>query len=192
MKITLKRKISALAAGAAILPLLVTLTYVLQFQTSVASKAEQALKGMARANIEQVARDVYSLCEMADTLLQERMSRHMTSSRQIFLRRRIIASPETTNWQVESQEGRRVSSVTLPKLMVGDQWLGNSRSLNVPTPFVDEVKSVTGVDSSVFQRMNEQGDMMRVATTATDRRSSWRFWGTSRWLRRTRRGRRRI
>jgi methyl-accepting chemotaxis protein len=36
-------------------------------------------------------------------------------------------------------------------------------------PFVDEVKSATG-DSSVFQRMNEQGDMMRVATTATDRR----------------------
>jgi len=170
VRITLKRKISALAAGAAVLPLLVTLTYVLQFQTSVATKAEQALKGMARANIGQVARDVYSLCEMADTLLRERMSRHMTSSRQIFLRRRIIASPETTTWQVEGQEGQRVSSVTLPKLMVGDQWLGNSRSLNVPTPFVDEVKSATGVDSSVFQRMNEQGDMMRVATTATDRR----------------------
>jgi hypothetical protein len=54
---------------------------------------------MATANIGQVARDAYGLCETADSMLQERMRRHMSMARQIFLRRRITESSETTIWQ---------------------------------------------------------------------------------------------
>lgn len=170
MKITVKRKVSGLAAGAAILPLLVTLVYVMRFQTTVASKAEQELKTMARDNVGQVARDVYSLCEMANALLQERMNRHLEAAREIFARRRVTTASETVTWEAVNQENQRVVTVTLPKLMFGGQWLGNNRSVHVPMPVVDAVKHATGVDSSVFQRMNEQGDLMRVATTVTDKR----------------------
>lgn len=170
MKITVKRRVSALAAGAAVLPMLVTLAYVMRFQTTVASKAEQELKAMATANIGQVAKDVFGLCEIANALLQERMNRHLLVAQQIFSRRRVTAAAETTSWDAVNQENQRAGTVVLPKLRFGDQWLGNNRSLSVPQPVVDEVKRATGADSSVFQRMNEQGDMMRIATTVADQK----------------------
>ncbi len=170
MKITVKRKVSALAAGAAVLPMLVTLTFIMQLKTRVASKAEQELKSMARTNIQQVARDVYSLCDLANTILQERMDRYLNVARQLFLRHRITASSETITWHAVNQETQRTSTVTLPKFMFGEQWFGDNRSLGVQVPFVDEVKRAAAVDASVFQRMNEQGDMMRVATTVVDNR----------------------
>jgi hypothetical protein len=150
--------------------MLVTLSYVLQFQTSVASKAEQELKSMAEANIMQVARDVYGSCEMANTILQERMDRHLAAARQIFSRRRLSAAPETVRWSAVNQESQRFDSVALPKLLLDGQWIGNDPSPNAPMAVVDEVKRATGVDASVFQRMNEQGDLMRVATTVLDGR----------------------
>ncbi len=170
MRFTVKRKIVALAAGAASLPLLVTLVYVMRLQTTVAAKAEQELKTMAKANIGQVARDVYSLCEMANALLQERMNRHLMAARQIFSAHRVTIAAETITWEAVNQENQRVVAVMLPKLMYGGQWLGNQRSLALPMPVVDEVKRATGVDSSIFQRMNEQGDLIRVATTVADKR----------------------
>ncbi len=36
--------------------------------------------------------------------------------------------------------------------------------LKAPTPLVDEVKTLTGASSTVFQRMNDAGDMLRIAT----------------------------
>ena len=56
----------------------------------------------------------------------------------------------------------------LPKLMVGGAWLGQNRSTTVTTPVVDEVKHLVGATCTIFQRMNEQGDMLRVATNVED------------------------
>jgi len=55
--------------------------------------------------------------------------------------------------------------VSLPKIYLGDQWLGNDRSFGVRVPVVDDLKETTGSTATVFQRMNEAGDMLRVATS---------------------------
>jgi methyl-accepting chemotaxis protein len=72
---------------------------------------------------------------------------------------------ETITWQATDQFTRQVTEVTLPKLQIGTSWLGRNTDLKTPTPLIDEIVGLVGGACTIFQRMNEQGDMLRVATT---------------------------
>lgn len=67
-------------------------------------------------------------------------------------------------WQVTNQFTGEQSTVTLPRFGVGTTWFGQDPSLEVPMPVVDELQSLVGGTATVFQRMNPEGDMLRVAT----------------------------
>ena len=62
--------------------------------------------------------------------------------------------------------------------MIGTQWLGQNTDPARQTFVVDAVKNLTGADATVFQRMDAQGDLLRVATTIrtlTGRRAAGTF-----------------
>jgi hypothetical protein len=65
---------------------------------------------------------------------------------------------------VVNQLTNAATSVELPKMMVGGTWLGQNRDMKATTPVVDDIKQLVGGTATIFQRMNKQGDMLRVAT----------------------------
>ena len=71
---------------------------------------------------------------------------------------------DTTTWTATNQLSQAKQSVTLPRATVGGQWLGQNTDVKKPTPFVDDVQSLLGGTVTVFQRMNDAGDLLRVAT----------------------------
>jgi methyl-accepting chemotaxis protein len=77
-----------------------------------------------------------------------------------------LGSPtrNTVPWDAKNQVTSEVTPVALPRVMVGDQWLGQNADVAQPTPVVDQVQALVGGTATVFQRMNGAGDMLRVAT----------------------------
>jgi methyl-accepting chemotaxis protein len=73
-------------------------------------------------------------------------------------------SNETVRWDVVNQYTKAVQTITLPKFMVGTRWLGKNANMNKPSLIVDKVKNLVGGTCTIFQRMNEAGDMLRVST----------------------------
>ena len=71
---------------------------------------------------------------------------------------------DTATWTATNQLSQAKQSVTLPRATVGGQWLGQNTDVKRPTPFVDDVQALLGGTVTVFQRMNEAGDLLRVAT----------------------------
>jgi methyl-accepting chemotaxis protein len=71
---------------------------------------------------------------------------------------------ETATWQAVNQYTKASKSIDLPHMTLGGEWLGQNADPGIPTPLVDEVKLLVGGTCTVFQRMNEAGDMLRVAT----------------------------
>ena len=69
-------------------------------------------------------------------------------------------SRETVAWQARSQVDGSVKEVQLPRALVGATWLDQDTGL-----VVDEVRQLVGGEATIFQRMNGQGDMLRLATT---------------------------
>lgn len=66
-------------------------------------------------------------------------------------------------WQVTGADGRR-SNVVLPALLVGDGPLVRNDDPHRPSPLVDEVKRLVGGTATLFQRLDANGSMLRVAT----------------------------
>ena len=68
------------------------------------------------------------------------------------------------NWEARNPYTKVVSSVSLPKMTIGGTRLGQVREIDTPAPVVDTVKRITKATTTIFQRMNCKGDMLRVAT----------------------------
>ena len=66
-------------------------------------------------------------------------------------------------WDAKNQLSGDVTPVTLPRALVGDQWLGQNSDVTVPTPVVDQIKQMTGATVTIFQK-TASGDFLRVAT----------------------------
>ena len=75
-----------------------------------------------------------------------------------------ISPFDSVEWTAVNQFTKEEVQVELGRMDVGWAWLGQNSNPAVPTPVVDEVQSIVGGTATIFQRMNEAGDMLRVAT----------------------------
>jgi len=71
---------------------------------------------------------------------------------------------EDVEWTAVNQISKAKSTVSMPKMALGYTWLGQNADPNVPTTMVDELMKLTKTTCTVFQTMNPQGDLLRVAT----------------------------
>ena len=71
---------------------------------------------------------------------------------------------ETAAWKAVNQLTQEATEVDLPRMMVGQTWLGQNRDTGSVSPVVDRTRELVGCGCTIFQRMNEAGDMLRVCT----------------------------
>ena len=169
IRITLKKKVIGLAVLAAFMPVLVMVVLVGQFQTSVSQVVGKEMTTFAMMNIAQIAKDVYGLCETSNDLIQQKINHDLNVARGILKQYKTVElSSQTVPWEVSNQFTKKTQKMNLPKMMVGGAWLGQNSSSSVGTPVVDEVKRMVGGACTIFQRMNAEGEMVRVATNVED------------------------
>ena len=76
-----------------------------------------------------------------------------------------LDSEATSDWQATNQFTGETRTVALPKMIVEGKWLGQIREREQSVPIVDIPMNMTGDTATIFQRMNAEGDMLRVATS---------------------------
>ena len=90
----------------------------------------------------------------------------------------VSLATDTATWTAVDQNTKASSTVSLPKVMIGNSWTGQVSDPKVASSFVDDAKALAGgTDITVFERMNDKGDMLRVATTviSSDKRAIGTF-----------------
>ncbi len=75
-----------------------------------------------------------------------------------------LSTTKRVGWTATNQFDLSTTEVDLPQMRVGPQWLGQVSDPAVEALLVDDVLGLVGAISTVFQRMNGDGDMLRVAT----------------------------
>ena len=165
VKLTLKRKVVALTFLAALLPVLTIFLLVNRFQASVSQTATKELGALAMTNIAQIAMDVYGLCETSNDLIQQKINNDLNVARELLRQRKTIGlSADRISWNAINQITNETQVVLLPKFMIGGSWLEKNYDFSSPTPIIDETKRLVGGTCTIFQKMNDAGDMLRVAT----------------------------
>lgn len=76
----------------------------------------------------------------------------------------VTFSSEKVGWKAVNQFTKQAHPVSVPKLLIGGQWLGQNKDPKRITPIVDAQKAIAGGTMTIFQRMDAEGDMLRVAT----------------------------
>ena len=71
-------------------------------------------------------------------------------------------SPQVA-WEAKNQLSGEVTPLSLPRVLIGDEWLGKNGDVAVPTPVVDTIKAMVGATVTIFQK-TPAGDFLRVAT----------------------------
>ena len=162
----LRKKV--LVAGLAPAAVLVVLFVAVLLAVSgrVSSSVRSRFGASADERLGQAALDLRTLAEVSHVELSRRVASDLDVAKDVVARSGGLGpGRERVVWEAVNQFDKSKRSVELPKMVAGSTWLGQNRDPAKPTPVVDEVTRLVGGTATVFQRLDADGDMLRVATT---------------------------
>lgn len=166
-RISLRARLLLLGLGLCLIPLVGIGLFVWQKNSGIADFVTQSTITSARSELDQLLRGFLTQAELADTMLAEQNRKlhgvavELSKSAGGFS----IDQREVVAWTAVNQVNQLATTIDLPKFLLGDSWLGKVDSFDRTVPLVDTIAEMTGDTATIFQRMNEQGDFLRVATS---------------------------
>ncbi len=119
------------------------------------SKAERSISGLLqlfRSHQVSLEANVASSLSVAENLLANAGG--------------VSSGSSLVQWKAKNQFDSSIQEVSLPALKIGDAQLEVNASFEKPSPIVDKLPALVGESTActIFQRMNDKGDMLRVST----------------------------
>jgi hypothetical protein len=127
---------------------------------------------LAWETLDLVVNGIHKVCETQNVIIKIKLTGLLTALREdIRNHGGLKLSEETVDWRVRNQYFLNKSdSVALPKVMIGNQWFGKIVDARKAVLGVDQIKALDAeVDCTIFQRMNDAGAMLRIATTVKNK-----------------------
>jgi PAS domain S-box-containing protein len=123
------------------------------------------LDTLAESECSKVATDVYLMLRAQHEKLKKEV-RHDLNVAEYILNESggLGLSQERVRWTATNQFSGKTVEIELPKALLGERWIERNANAAVPSPVVDNVRELLGARCTIFQRMNESGDLLRVCT----------------------------
>ena len=168
---TIKSKIVFSGIVAVLIPVIITLFLINTEKENISKTVINESEEQVKNSIQNVALDAYALCESQQELLEKVMQANMNVTCDVIKNNGgLTLSDEMVSWKAIDQSSSKESNISLPKINVGGvsfegkSWLGQNYDKNIYTPLVDDITKLVGGTCTIFQKMNDRGDMLRVAT----------------------------
>nr|WP_221203354.1 methyl-accepting chemotaxis protein [Modestobacter versicolor] len=133
-----------------------------------ADDARTDVEDMVGHSIEQTADGVYDVVSTQGESTAAKVDTDLQVANYVLQQAGGLALGSTTKntvtWDAKNQVTSEVTPVALPRVEVGGTWLGQNADVNTPTPVVDQIQGLVGGTATIFQRLNAEGNMLRVAT----------------------------
>jgi methyl-accepting chemotaxis protein len=162
-----RKKLMSLGIALTVIPILLITGIVRMEYKAIQARATIGTSELATANLVQLADATYTMVDTNRSLLDHQIEVQLQVAREQLDRMgQVTLDPaQTVSWNARDQLTNRETGIRLPRLRIGGQWLGQISDPGTPVALVDEIHRVSGAASTVFHRMNDAGDMLRVATT---------------------------
>ena len=176
--IKLQTKLLAIGIAVTTVPLIVGAITVFTQNSRMVDVADEESTALAYSDLNHISENIYAMCQAQQELLQKQVNHSLNVARHVFQDTGAVRfSDETVAWSTVNQYTKSTSTAELPKMMVGDIWLGQNADMSTPSPIVDETQELVEGTCTIFQRMNEAGDMLRVSTNV-EKKDGTRAIGT--------------
>ena len=175
MKISLSRLLTLFLVGISALPVIAMAVLILMMNSDIRSIAEAEFDRMDERNARRLAADTLEMCAIiqgARDSAAENARRILFSELARFGHARLLDSFAEAEISAEGVAGES-RTAKIPELAFGDEKLslvldGEKRivgSAGGIAKIIDSLKSDTGLEFSILLRINDAGDMLRVAST---------------------------
>ncbi|MFI5933171.1 methyl-accepting chemotaxis protein [Actinoplanes sp. NPDC051494] len=132
---------------------------------SFADRTESQVSQLTTDDLNRTSDEISRLVSSVGDEVQSGVNRQMKTAEAVLkVNGGAALQGKTAKWTATNQVSQAKTTVTLPRMAVGGDWLGQNTDLETPTAFVDDTADLTGLSVTVFQRMNANGDLLRVAT----------------------------
>jgi methyl-accepting chemotaxis protein len=159
-------KITLLVIAPVVLMLAATTVTLLLQGRRLAGHVDANIRNQANSEAAKIAGNVYLFCASYESRNQKDLTHSLGVARELVEKAGgVRLAADTVPWQAVNQLTKAGTELVLPKVMVGDTWLGQSTTTSVFAPIVDDVRRLTGNFCTIFQRINDAGDMLRVSTS---------------------------
>ncbi len=162
---SVRTRLIAMSLTLVLIPLAVVLGVSVNQQHQSAKIAGQECQKLNLEALDTIAHTVFDICETQNEILQSMVDSGLKVTKSELSRAgELREEKDVVTWQATNQYTKKAAAIELPRMVAGDTWLGKNSLGNVPSPIVDEVRAQLGGTSTIFQRMNDAGDMLRVCT----------------------------
>ena len=164
----LKTKILVSVLGIIFVMGLSTVMVVVLESNKVSRSLVDHLGRTAERETSNIARDVYRICQSNHQVYLSKLESDLALARSLLndLGGAVISSDgETVPWKGMNQVTKAAETVALAKMLIGGKFLGQNDDFRAPAPVVDRILETTGDVASIFQRVNEAGDLLRITST---------------------------
>ncbi len=165
LKLSFKAKVFALSGMGIVVTGLILFGAVCIQRQQLHQRVTAELTAQGREECGKIAASVYLMLRTNHGRLQKEVQQSLNVAENVLHEHgRVTLDSEAISWNAVNQLTHQACKVQLPRMQFGSQWLGQNANADVPSPIVDEVEKLVGGTCTVFQRMNEAGDMLRVCT----------------------------
>lgn len=162
----LSTKVALMGAGSALLTAVALVLLSVWQSEQYNTLAQGEVDALIEADFDHITQGVYNLVQTENEAVQLQVDNNLKVARHLLTSSGgVQLAQESIAWTAINQLTKDATEIELPKLLVGEQWIGKNSELSVETPVVDAVTRLVGENATIFQRMNARGDMLRVATT---------------------------
>ena len=161
-----RTKILILSTSGIILTGAIIVTAVLRQNGVLDRQVTQEMNALARSECGKIAKDVYLMLQVQQESIKKKLVANLAVAHDLLDRAGSVtfSAKKRVNWNATNQITKQRNEVTLPRMLIGDQWLGQNFDSNVASPLVDKIRTMCGDTCTIFQRMNDAGEMLRVCT----------------------------
>ncbi|HOX25795.1 MAG TPA: methyl-accepting chemotaxis protein [Candidatus Krumholzibacteria bacterium] len=165
-RLSLRSRLLLIGISITVVPLAVIIGVVITKQNQMKVAAAEECRTLAFADLDHIVTGIRAMCTTQQAVLEDNVRDGLAVARDAIASRGVVTfAADYATWNAVNQATKQATQVQLPKLLVGDEWLGQNESPGVESPIVDEVRDLVGGTATIFQRMNVQGDMLRVCTS---------------------------
>ena len=114
-------------------------------ETRLDQQVAAEMNQLAQDECSKIAKDVYLMLRVQDESIRNKLRASLNVAHNLMEQAGGVSfSKETLAWQATNQLTKQGREVVLPKMQVGNEWLGQNRDSGKPSPLVDELQSLVG------------------------------------------------
>lgn len=165
-KRTLRTKLLTIGIALTVVPYLIVVLTIWRQNRQTSRATREGCTKLAYENLDRTAQSVYDLCVTHQDALRNQVTTclNVASNRLKGQGEIAFSTDHAISWNALNQLTGKATDVSLPVMRVGGTELIPVSDPQAEAFFVDDVSKVVGGTCTLFQRMDSEGNMLRVAT----------------------------